>query len=292
VPSLRLFILTIFFPLLSMAMLWRRPRRPVGGWLATLLLAAAVTSFSVLAAPWGWFGIPLRVGLIVLFVAALVRSLSRPPLHEATDESPLRILVKVLIAVFVGSVVIGVLRAHVAPPRAIDLAFPLRGGSFLVMHGGSTSAANMHNIDPAQRYAVDVVQLNAVWMRARGLYPRELERYAIFGAEVLSPCDGAVIAAEGALEDLEPGKLDEKNRAGNHVVIRCGDADVTLAQLARGSVTVRPGMRVTQEQLVGRVGNSGLTTEPHLHVHAERGGAAVPMTFDGVWLVRNDIVRR
>ena len=40
------------------------------------------------------------------------------------------------------------------------------------------------------------------------------------------------------------------------------------------------------------VGNSGLTTEPHLHVHAERDNVAAPITFDGRWLVRNAIVRR
>jgi murein DD-endopeptidase MepM/ murein hydrolase activator NlpD len=83
---------------------------------------------------------------------------------------------------------------------------------------------------------------------------------------------------------------DEKNVAGNHVVVRCGDADVWLAHLRRGTVAVRSGASVTRGALLGRAGNSGNTTEPHLHVHAERGGRAVPVRFDGRWLVRNATV--
>lgn len=290
--ALRLFILTIFFPLLVTAMLWRRPRRPLLGWLATLVLALGLVGFSVLAAPWGWFGLPLRYALVALLVVAIVVSLRREPPPEQKPESPLRAIVKVLLGIFFGGVAVGVLRAHVVPPNAIDLRFPLRGSGYLIAHGGSTSAANMHHVHPKQRYALDIAKLNAVGMRAGGLYPRELDRYAIWGAEVLSPCDGTVVAAVDGLPDNAPGTMDAKNLAGNHVIVRCGDVDVLLAHLQRGSVTVRPQLRVAAGMRVGRVGNSGNTTEPHLHVHAERGGAGVPATFDGKWLVRNDVVRR
>lgn len=291
VPALRLFVLTLLLPLITIAMVWRRPRRPLGGWIATLFLAAGITGFSVLAAPWGWFGLPARYALLVLFVVAIAASLRRP-VPEVKEESPLRAIVKVLMGLFFGGVALGVLRAHQVPPRAIDLGFPLRTGAFLVAHGGSTSAANMHHAHPRQRYALDLMKLNAFGMRARGLYPRDLRRYAIFDAEVLSPCSGTVVSAVDALPDLAPGAVDAKSPAGNHVVVRCGDASVTLAHLRRGSVAVRSGAAVTAGQIVGRVGNSGHTTEPHLHIHAERNGVAVPATFNGEWLVRNEVVRR
>ena len=290
--SLRLFLLTVFFPLVTIAMLWRRPRRPVVPWGATVVLAFGLVGFSVLAAPWGWFGLPLRYAMVLLLAAALVFSWRRTPPVELKEESPLRAIVKVILGMFFGAVAMGVIRGHVVPPGAIDLRFPLRGGAFLIQHGGSTSAANMHAVHPAQRFAVDAARLNSAGMRARGFYPDDLRRYAVFGAEVVSPCAGTVTASVDGLPDNAPGVMDAKNLAGNHVILRCGTASVTLAHLQRGSVTVRPGASVAAGTLLGRVGNSGNTTEPHLHIHAERNGAGVPVRFDGEWLVRNDVVRR
>jgi Peptidase family M23 len=292
VAILPLFVLTIAVPLIVTVMLWRRSRRPLGGWLATLLLAAGIVGFSVLAAPWGWFGLPLRYVLAALFVAALVRSLWRAPSVETKPESPLRAIVKVLLGVFFGGVAVGVIRGHQVPPGAIELSFPLRNGAYLIGHGGSTSASNMHHVHPAQKYALDIARLNAAGMRARGLYPNDLTRYAIFGVPIASPCDGTVKTAVDGFPDQKPGTMDAKNLAGNHVILRCGDADVLLAHLQRGSVAIRTGATVHTGAPLGRVGNSGNTTEPHLHIHAERNGAGVPATFDGEWLVRNAVVRR
>lgn len=291
-PTWTLLFSTILLPLFSIALLWRRPPHPRTQWATTFIMALGLTGFSVLAAPWGWFGMGVRLLLVLLFVAALAASLRRPVRQDALPESPLRNVVKVLIGIFFGTVALGVLRAHTVPPGTIDLAFPLRGGRFLIQHGGSDSAANMHASHPAQRYALDIVKLNAAWTRARGLYPGDLTRYAIWNDAVLSPCDGTVLAAVDRFPDNEPGMRDEKNPEGNQVVLRCGDADVVLAHLRRGSVSVKPHARVAAGAIVGRVGNSGNATEPHLHVHAERAGAAVPARFEGRWLVRNAIVTK
>jgi murein DD-endopeptidase MepM/ murein hydrolase activator NlpD len=67
----------------------------------------------------------------------------------------------------------------------------------------------------------------------------------------------------------------------------------------KGSVLVRPGDRVQAGQPLACVGNSGNTTEPHLHIHAKRGdkpdsildGEGMPMRFGGRWLIRNSVVR-
>jgi murein DD-endopeptidase MepM/ murein hydrolase activator NlpD len=73
---------------------------------------------------------------------------------------------------------------------------------------------------------------------------------------------------------------------------------VLLAHMGTGSVLVRPGQGVTTGQALGVIGNSGNTSEPHLHVHAERGGRpgawgegeGVPILFEGKFLCRNDLV--
>ena len=55
---------------------------------------------------------------------------------------------------------------------------------------------------------------------------------------------------------------------GNHVVLDVGGGQyVFYAHLQKGSVTVEPGAHVTRGEVLGKLGNSGNTSGPHLHVH-------------------------
>lgn len=152
---------------------------------------------------------------------------------------------------------------------------------------------NYHSAHPAQRYALDILRLNRLGTRAKGLYPKKLTQYEIFEDPVYSPCTGKVIEVRDDLPDLTPPQRDPENPEGNHVTLTCDgdDARLLLAHLKRGSVSVKKGATVKEGQIIGRVGNSGNTSEPHLHIHAERDGAGVPLRFDGQLLVRNALVR-
>jgi murein DD-endopeptidase MepM/ murein hydrolase activator NlpD len=76
-------------------------------------------------------------------------------------------------------------------------------------------------------------------------------------------------------------------------VIDCDGLRVELAHLREGSLRVAPGQSLAAGDLIGAVGNSGNTTEPHLHVHAvDAHGAGVPIAFDGRAPVRNLLYRR
>ncbi|MBD0860204.1 M23 family metallopeptidase [Gordonia sp. zg691] len=74
--------------------------------------------------------------------------------------------------------------------------------------------------------------------------------------------------------------------AGNHVFIEAGGVVVALCHLRQGGLLVRPGQRVRVGDVLGHCGNSGNSTEPHVHVQAidnrdvERA-SAVPLTFSG-----------
>jgi len=108
-----------------------------------------------------------------------------------------------------------------------------------------------------------------------------------------------VAAAVDGFTDFSPPGRDPENRAGNHVALECEGATIYLAHLMRGSVCAKVGERVRAGQVLGRVGNSGNTTEPHLHIHAETGPypgkfpgmPGVPIRFGGQFLVRNDRVK-
>jgi len=184
----------------------------------------------------------------------------------------------------------------------LNLSFPLSGGIYYVAHGGSFKTLNHHRGSKSQSYALDIVQLNSFGMRANGIYPGRLQQYKIFGDMVLSPCAGVVTSVVNDLPDLPIGEMDRKNVAGNHIVIRrdVSEVYVGLAHLMHDSVLVKPGDRVTIGQALARVGNSGNTSEPHLHIHAKRGGRpesmldgeGVPMRFGGRWLIRNSVIRK
>jgi hypothetical protein len=176
----------------------------------------------------------------------------------------------------------------------VVLRFPLAGGWYYVAQGGSSSIVNQHNAVRPQQYALDIVALNAWGARARGLYPVPLDRYVIYGATVFSPCAGTVGELRDGLPDQVPPARDRENVAGNHMVITCQGVEVVLAHLLPDSIIVAPGQAVASGQPLGRVGNSGNTTEPHLHVHAVREGTGgplkgdgVPILFEGRFAVRN-----
>lgn len=78
------------------------------------------------------------------------------------------------------------------------------------------------------------------------------------------------------------------------LILVCDGIEVELAHLLRGSIVVQAGDRLDIGDRIGRVGNSGDTTEPHLHIHAvePRTRLAVPITFDGRNSVPNTLFER
>src|SRR5690606_38081048 len=127
---------------------------------------------------------------------------------------------------------------------------------------------NHHSGHRAQHYAVDILKLGPLGFRASGLHSADLTDYVIWNASVISPCDGLVEQAEDGYPDLVPPKADRENASGNHVILSCQGMEVELAHLRKGSVKVKAGDRLTVGDPIGAVGNSGNTSEPHLHVHA------------------------
>lgn len=194
------------------------------------------------------------------------------------------------------------------PVEVVDIANPFGPGRYLVGHGGSTPLVNGHmrTLDPSverfrpwhgQSYAVDFFGLGRWGLRARGWQPADPAAYAIFGAELRAPCAGTVVAAEGEMPDFEVPNEDTVNRLGNHVILRCGGAEIVLAHMRQGSIPVAPGDRVAVGDRLGEVGNSGASTEPHLHIHAQRpapegappiSGEPLGLRIDGRFLVRGD----
>lgn len=202
--------------------------------------------------------------------------------------------VYVLVAGLSSVLLLFLVRGDVYEGEPLALSAPLRGGTFYVMGGGGNLSVNHHAFIPYQRYALDIVQVNRLGFRAAGMSPATMEEYRIFGAEILAPCDGEVVAVEDGLPNQKPLDPDTSRLSGNHVVLFCRGYSVVLAHMQPGSVAARVGELVKVGQLLGRVGNSGSTIEPHLHVHGVQGrqvdgrGTAAPLLIDGTFLIKGD----
>jgi murein DD-endopeptidase MepM/ murein hydrolase activator NlpD len=103
--------------------------------------------------------------------------------------------------------------------------------------------------------------------------------WVFYDAPVLAVADGTVVVARDYLEDQTPNApdpVDIEDGDGNHVVLDIGDGRyVFYAHLAPGSVTVEEGDRVCSGQEIGRLGNTGSSTGPHLHVHVSDSVSAL-----------------
>lgn len=178
----------------------------------------------------------------------------------------------------------------------MDLQYPLSGERYYIGGGGASPWLNAHRTDQtaANDFALDIVRLNHFGNRAAGIAPNDLSDYTIYGDTVYSPCTGTVLQAVDSLPDMTPPEVDYDNIAGNHLIIAYGEMIVVLAHLKQGSVLTSASETVEAGEPVAQVGNSGNTSQPHLHIHVEQGttllqGQGVPFELDGRFLVRNNL---
>jgi hypothetical protein len=175
---------------------------------------------------------------------------------------------------------------HTSPSATVRLPadVPLK-----VAWGGDTLKVNQHVIVPDQRWAYDF--LVAPYLTGSSV----LTDYGCYGVPVVAPASGLVSVAHDGEPDMVPGKAPNNTQAptGNHVVIKLDETGtyVEIAHLKQGSVAVTTGQHVEEGQVIGQCGNSGNTSEPHIHIHHQRQDPSVyPINFaEGLPLFFRDL---
>lgn len=162
--------------------------------------------------------------------------------------------------------------------------------------GGTNELVNYHYAVESQRYAYDlVIAKDGVSYEGE---PTQNESYFAFGQEVIAPAGGTVISVENEIKDNTPLLETNVNEPlGNHVIIDHGNGEYSvLAHFQQGSIVVAEGDVVGQGELLGLCGNSGNSSEPHIHFHvidSEDGmsGTSIRIKFEnGVEPVRGEEV--
>ena len=143
-------------------------------------------------------------------------------------------------------------------------------GSWTVLNGGITQATSHTWELPSQRYAYDFLIADAQGNSFQGPEER-LSSFYCYGQPILSPAHGIVIAAVDGAPDspvCSPRKAvcAAKDLRGNYLLLQHRPREYSLlAHLKPGSLLVRQGESVRQGQPVAACGNSGNSSEPHLH---------------------------
>ena len=168
----------IVLPAWLLFIIWRASFKSKLEWLLDVLATTALIAWIFQSGNWSWIGSYWRYLWIVLLVIAIATS------WKKVGELPFRIKYagsqKVSIAINILLILVfgaynGFVFTSYSVKQAIDLAFPLRVGTYYVGHGGNHVQMNYHQAHPPQKYALDVLGLNKLGTRAIGLSKRPWE---------------------------------------------------------------------------------------------------------------------
>lgn len=123
-----------------------------------------------------------------------------------------------------------------------------------------------HAMWPSECYAYDILK------EPYDIGSNNLNDYGIFGCDVHSPVSGTVIGTIKDEPDIAPNIEEFLSSLGNYIYIKIDDTDtyLILSHFKENSISVNVGDHVDENQLIGKVGNSGTTSEPHLHIQHQR----------------------
>jgi len=146
-------------------------------------------------------------------------------------------------------------------------------GDWLISWGGEKLEDNHHIGSPPQDRAVDIRKIIAGSgnQTCQG-DPKKNESYGCWAQPIYSPIDGIVEVAVDGVPDNIPGELNRPSAMGNYMMLKSSEGFVVvLAHFKQGSVAKKAGERVRAGDLLALCGNSGNSTEPHLHMHIQSG---------------------
>lgn len=180
-----------------------------------------------------------------------------------------------------------------APParNSTRLRLPFNE-TWTVFWGGPTPEQNMHHDMPNQRAALDLVITGPDGRSHSGDGTKNSDFFC-YGKEMLAPAAGTIIMLIDGVPENAPGSMNRFMATGNSVMIEHGPREFSfLAHMQPRLLRVKLGDKVQAGQVIGLCGNSGNSSEPHLHYHLQdspvfQDGLGIEAHFDQVRLVRD-----
>jgi murein DD-endopeptidase len=191
----------------------------------------------------------------------------------------------------------------VTPPTSVDknpvvvISSPLVGDDWLAGNGPSNNSVHRRALIPinghayiSQRFAIDWVRVYPDGKTYKG-DPSDNKNYRAYGMEIHAVADGVVTQVGDGIPQNTPGAkslavpITLETISGNHVIMEIGNGLFAFyAHMQPGSLRVKVGDKVTRGQVLGLLGNTGNSSEPHLHfqicsANSELGSEGLPYAF-------------
>jgi murein DD-endopeptidase len=173
----------------------------------------------------------------------------------------------------------------------VVLGPPFRDGIWVAIHAPSwprghrrTTYTLTGKVRIPGRFAVDWIGVDAQGRITHG-DPDSSKDSIGYGASILAGADAVVASVRDGVEESASIRNNPKHAlgygAGNYVALNLGSGRYAFYEHLRpGSICVRVGQHVRKGQVIGALGFSGDTTEPHLHLHVADG--ADPLEAEGL----------
>jgi len=175
----------------------------------------------------------------------------------------------------------------------VAIIAPLKGDGWFAANGPGNASGHRRAMIPlagsthiAQRFAIDWVQLRDVGGTFTG-DRLDNKNYRCYGTDVIAVADATVATVKDGIPQNVPGlnsravPITIETIGGNHVILDLGGGYFAFyAHLQPGQIRVKPGDRVKRGQVVAALGNSGNSTEPHLHFHVMNANS--PLASEGL----------
>lgn len=173
----------------------------------------------------------------------------------------------------------------VSTAKPVVIGPPLAGDDWVASNGLDPAALNAHSdvvipvggrVHSAETFGIDFVGVDPTTMQSYRGDPALNTSYLAFGKPLIAVADAKVVQVVSDQPDLTPMGPPEiatiSDAAGNSVVLDLGHGVFALyAHMEHASATVKVGDTVKKGQVIGRLGNSGNTSEAHLHFQLQRG---------------------
>ncbi|MBV7529319.1 M23 family metallopeptidase [Chitinophaga sp. sic0106] len=292
--------ITLLLSFFSIRLIWKSGCRPLSASYSTLLAGLSLGVFLYLFGTWVYLTIYAGYAFGILILLTLGLIFFRNKKQQLPPVARWKVMLNLFFTGLLTVLSILYFTGTTGKPDVINLTFPFKKGNYFVLQGGKGLPTNLFHFSlRGAVYAMDIVKLNNFGGRADRIFSKKLNDYEIFGDTVYAPCDGRVVRAYGNNPDNIPPNMKRGPRNTNQVLLETPNSYIFMGHLRMNSVIVHEGQEVVTGQPLACIGNSGFSTEPHLHIQVHFKQPGIPwylgyplyIHFNGKGYLMNEVIR-
>jgi len=291
--------LTLLLAFVSLRLIWKAGSRPLRVSYSYLVAGISLGLFLYLYGTWVYLSIYANYLFGILALLFLFTGIFRKKNKAAVAPASWRFRANLLMSMLLLGLTVLYFTGTTGSSDVVSLSFPFKKGNYFVLQGGKGLPTNVFHFSlRGAVYAMDIVKLNQYGGRADKVFSKRLSDYEIFGDTLYAPCNGRIVRAYSNNPDNIPPNMKRGPKNTNQVLLETDSTYIFMGHLQMNSVLVRDGQEVVAGQPLACIGNSGFSTEPHLHIQVHRRQEGIPwylgrpmyIHFNGEGYLLNEVI--